>query len=218
MVPRDRRLVVQVDEYQCLRTSSPTPVLFRVNRESRAEMLRHYSTPYTLASYPPEHPQPALHRHYFDPEVDIIRVPRYINNRVSKGSIMYLLSWFLELEDPKDRFQVGEELSKVRFLEIEWNVEPLVFGTEYGCIEDGDNEFAKLEELFAKMTSIKEFRMIRNTFRYDKSHTYTITFRFDKIPIQKYFVSEDGDDSHQREYVIEGFSPDSNKYVYFRSP
>jgi len=49
------------------------PVAFQVCREIRMATIVYYEEPYGLPWYPSLTPQPALHKPYFDPEVDVVQ-------------------------------------------------------------------------------------------------------------------------------------------------
>lgn len=58
---RARKVIAYFGPDMCLRSKTPTPVTFRVNRESRVETMRHYEEPHMLVTYPPVYTQRALH-------------------------------------------------------------------------------------------------------------------------------------------------------------
>jgi hypothetical protein len=181
LLPRKRTLLVDVDKYNCLRSLTPSPVAFYVNRESRREIQRHYATPYTLASYPPEIPQPALHQHHFDPKVDTVHITaEYFNLHGNFMDFFYPEhveqepNGDLRSSDAVDQnlifdtdhgsrqsFLPGETLSTIRHLEIEMGICSYLFGTRHEQFEY-DNDDNDLLEFFSQIPGLQRFKIFRD--------------------------------------------------------
>lgn len=105
---RGRKVVAHVQGiwYRALQSRTPTPIALRINHESREETMRHYEKPYHYQEYPAKcHPQRALHRNYFDPEIDTL----VVTDRRGLG---------LYYEGLCDRKINGDDFSSIRHLEI----------------------------------------------------------------------------------------------------
>jgi hypothetical protein len=181
LIPRKRTIVACVDKYKCLRSLSPSPVAFYVNRESRLEIQRHYPPPYTLASYPAATPQPALHQHHFDPNVDTVHVTaQYF---MPGGDFMELVEpepagqgpmgdpenpdaasqhlIFDGDDEPRQRLTNSESLSIIQYLELEMDLCWYIFGTKHGAFEhEYDDEGAI--EFFHEIANLRRIAIIRD--------------------------------------------------------
>jgi hypothetical protein len=66
---RPRALKAHIDINGHLCTTTPPPDTFRVNHESRTETVKYYPKPFLHYG---DEDAPALHRHFFDPNVDVV--------------------------------------------------------------------------------------------------------------------------------------------------
>ena len=151
---RARKVIAHFGRDMCLRSKTPTPVTFRVNRESRDETRQHYEEPYMLDIYPPIHTQRALHRHWFDPEVDTV----FIKHR---GYRNFLLD-HRDIQNHSRSLPYGENLADIQSVEIHqrsWYI------SHYGNSKEGSWEAAYIkhkggikfrESIFSAFTGLKD--------------------------------------------------------------